>query len=147
MKKGFLNNNNSKKKKSNKNSGSSSKAMDETTESMKTLNVTESNNNNNKNNNVKQKVPYTIEDLGNDRVKAVFTVPEEAVAALSAKGAVMYIRGGSFQMLKSNGSTNTVYTIFESVLPSMTCDAIAERIQFRIDNPNSPGMEMLCSIQ
>ena len=86
MKKGFLNNNNSKKKKSNKNSGSSSKAMDETTESMKTLNVTESNNNNNKNNNVKQKVPYTIEDLGNDRVKAVFTVPEEAVAALSAKG-------------------------------------------------------------
>ena len=147
MKKGFLNNNNSKKEKSNKNSGSSSKAMDETTESMKTLNVTESNNNNNKNNNVKQKVPYTIEDLGNDRVKAVFTVPEEAVAALSAKGAVMYIRGGSFQMLKSNDSTNTVYTIFESVLPSMTCDAIAERIQFRIDNPNSPGMEMLCSIQ
>eukprot|EP00943_MAST-04B_sp_MAST-4B-sp1_P008859 g8859.t1 len=100
-----------------------------------------------RNDDVKQKVPYTVEDLGNDRVKATFTVPEAAVAALSAKGAIMYIRGGSFQMLKSNDSPNTVYTIFESVLPTMTCDAIAERIQFRIDNPNSPGMEMLCSIQ
>ena len=93
------------------------------------------------------KVPYTIEDLGHDRVKATFTVPAEVVAALSTKGAVMYIRGGSFQLLKSKDSPNTVYTIFESVLPSMTCDAIAERIQFRIDNPDSPGMEMLCTIQ
>ena len=93
------------------------------------------------------KVDYALEDLGNDRVKAVFQVPKEAVEQISSKGAVMYIRGGSFQMLRSLDGTPTVYTIFESPLPEMAADAIAERIQFRLQNPNSPGMDMLCMIQ
>ena len=93
------------------------------------------------------KVEYRLENLGNDRVKAIFQVPEDAIAQISSKGAVMYIRGGSFQMLKSLDGSQTVYTIFESPLPEMTADAIAERIQFRLENPNSPGMEMLCTVQ
>jgi hypothetical protein len=95
----------------------------------------------------KAKVSYKIEQLGDDRVKAIFEVPEAAVAQISSKGAVMYIRGGSFQMLKSPDGENSVWTIFESCMPELTADAIAERIQFRLDNPNSPGMEMLCTVQ
>ena len=96
---------------------------------------------------LKSKVEYQLENLGDDRVKAIFQVPQEAVDQISSKGAVMYIRGGSFQMLKSLDGSPTVYTIFESPLPEMTADAIAERIQFRLENPNAPGMEMLCTVQ
>ena len=88
-----------------------------------------------------QQVP--TRKISHDRVKATFTVPAEAVAAVN-KGAVMYIRGGSFQLLKSKDSPNTIYDFWEVLPPD--CDAIAERIQFRIDNPDSPGWRLLCTI-
>lgn len=93
-----------------------------------------------------QKVPYTVEKIGEGEIFAMhrisFTVPRAQISKLKGGSATVQVRGGSFA-LEAVPEASAVETIIESPDPTPAADAIAERIYRRIHSDTAPpGMEV-----
>lgn len=86
-------------------------------------------------------VPYFVLSLKDGRTKAVFTVPEDLVAFLTAHP--ILCRGGSFDLKidvisqrANSGQRKTSFlsTEFYSPEPEMTASEISQRIAVRMEN-------------
>ncbi|CAN0359620.1 unnamed protein product [Ascophyllum nodosum] len=89
-------------------------------------------------------VSYELTDLERWSCRATFSVPPGSEELLS--GASVCARGAFFQLEIVPGTPGKVSTVFLSPKPEATADAIAARIEQRLEDPRPPGMEEACCL-